>query len=410
MRVLMLSWEYPPHLVGGMGVHVGELVPALDAAGVSVHVLTPWLRGGQQEERIGQHSQITRVEPPVMPDYGFISFTQETNRRLEAQAQLLAQAHGPFDLIHGHDWLTAYASIGLKYSWHKPLLTTIHATERGRGRGMMNGDHARTINGLEWWVAHESWRTIVCSHFMADQLQQFFKTPLNKIEVIPNGATPHRINWTHAERAAFRAQFARPEEQLIFSIARLVHEKGMHILIEAIPQILAARSDVKVVIAGIGHQKEALQQRAAELRISERVFFTGFIPDSDRDKLYAVADVAVFPSLYEPFGIVALEAMAAHCPVVVSDTGGLSEVVELHETGIKVYPDNPDSLAWGILHTLNHPDWSTQRAESAYKAVTTIYNWGNLAQQTKAVYAQVLHEYNQSDWGHNTTEELASNG
>ena len=124
MRVLMLTWEYPPHIIGGMGKHVAELVPALDAAGIEVHVLSPLLRDGTTAERLGQHSAITRVPPPAMPDYGFISFAQETNRYLECCALDLAAQHGPFDLIHGHDWLTSYTSVALKYAWKIPLITT----------------------------------------------------------------------------------------------------------------------------------------------------------------------------------------------------------------------------------------------------------------------------------------------
>lgn len=404
MRILMLAWEYPPHLVGGMGRHVAELVPALDAAGVAVTVITPWLRGGLLEEPIGQYSKVVRVEPPAMLDYGFIAFAQETNRRLEAMAHELAQRDGSFDIIHGHDWLTSYASIALKYAWCQPLLTTIHATERGRGRGTTDNDHARTINGLEWWCSHESWRVIVCSNFMSLQIQDFFNTPIDKISVIPNGVYVPMLDWSETDQLEFRQQFAHPNERIVFSIARLVHEKGIHVLMEAVPRVLAEAPDTKFVIAGVGHQLEALTWRADELDVSNRVFFTGFIADDIRDKLYAVADVAVFPSLYEPFGIVALEAMAAHCPVIVSDTGGLSEVVTLHETGLKVYPDNPDSLAWGIVHTLRHPDWAAKRAENACHAIETVYNWKTIAEQTRMIYTQVIDERANSAWQSNAEE------
>lgn len=402
MRVLMLAWEYPPHIIGGMGKHVAELVPALDSIGVEVHVVSPLLRGGDASERLGKRSMITRVTPPSMPDYGFISFTQETNRHLEQTALELADRHGPFDLIHGHDWLTSYSTVALKYAWHAPLLTTIHATERGRGRGRTASDHAQTINGLEWWLAHESWRVIVCSEFMSDQIQQYFGTPNDKISVIPNGVHIPQIGWSDDDRREFRRQFAADGERLVFSVARLVHEKGVQVLLEAIPQVLGERNDVKFVIAGLGPMTEQLKQRSRELGLDHRIFWTGFIPDDVRDKLYAVADAAVFPSLYEPFGIVALEAMAACCPVIVSDTGGLREVVTLHETGLTVHPDNVGSLAWGILHTLNHPDWSQSRALNANKIARRVYNWSTIAEQTLAMYERVCSEKATSAWGTET--------
>ena len=132
-------------------------------------------------------------------------------------------------------------------------------------------------------------------------------------------------------------------------------------------------------------------------------FFPGRISDDDRDRLYKVADCAVFPSLYEPFGIVALEAMAAGCPVVASDTGGLSEVINLHENGLKVYPNDPDSLAWGILQTLVHPDWARGRAANARRDVDTLYNWDRIAKMTKAVYERVVGEARAGDWAYRTT-------
>lgn len=399
MRVLMLAWEYPPHIVGGMGKHVAELVPALDAAGIEVHVVTPSLREGEVTERVGTRSTISRVQPPAMPDYGFISFTQETNRFLEHCALELAEKYGPFDLIHGHDWLTSYTSVALKYIWQVPLLTTIHATERGRGRGYTEGVHAQAINGLEWWLAHESWRVIVCSTFMAQQIQEYFGTPGDKIDVIPNGVNIPQLDWSKQERQEFRRRYAHDDERLVFSIARLVHEKGIQVLVDAIPRIVGQRNDVKFVIAGMGPLAEYLRERTRTLFQDHRVFWAGFVTDDERDKLYAVADAAVFPSLYEPFGIVALEAMAAYCPVIVSDTGGLNEVVALHQTGLTVYPDNPESLAWGILHTLNHPDWTHARAQAAFEVVGRRYNWPMIAQQTGLVYEQVCAEKAISAWG-----------
>jgi len=132
--------------------------------------------------------------------------------------------------------------------------------------------------------------------------------------------------------------------------------------------------------------------------VGEKVLLTGFITDEDRDKLFKIASCAVFPSIYEPFGIVALEAMAAKCPVVVTEVGGLKDVVLHNETGIVVYPNNPDSLAWGIVHTLKHPDWSRKRVANAYEVVLSRYNWEHIARDTARVYRQVVAERAVSDW------------
>jgi len=146
---------------------------------------------------------------------------------------------------------------------------------------------------------------------------------------------------------------------------------------------------LKFVIAGTGSQQAALQARAWTQGVGRHFVFPGFIGDDVRDKLYQVADVAVFPSLYEPFGIVALEAMAYHCPVVVSATGGLTEVVRPHETGIVTQPGNPAALAWGILHTLQYPQWAKSRAENALQELEMIYNWNHIAARTVEVYRRV---------------------
>jgi glycosyltransferase involved in cell wall biosynthesis len=218
--------------------------------------------------------------------------------------------------------------------------------------------------------------------------------------VVPNGIYVHPDPFaSEAERAAFRRHFVADGQPLVFYVGRLVYEKGLHVLLDAWPQVLAAFPRARLVIAGTGAYLDTLKSRAWALGIAADVIFTGFIPDDERDKLYHVADAATFPSLYEPFGIVALEAMAARCPVVVAETGGLTEVVALHETGLKVHPGDSSSLAWGILHTLQHPDWSRARAENAYRVASEEYNWDAIAAATLGVYERAYVEWQLDDWG-----------
>ena len=132
--------------------------------------------------------------------------------------------------------------------------------------------------------------------------------------------------------------------------------------------------------------------------LAHKVMFTGFVDDETLTNLQRCADVCVVPSLFEPFGIVALEAMAAKSPLVVSDTGGLSEIVEHDVTGIKVYPENPDSLAWGIKKVLLDEKHSDRVKVNAYKKVHEKYNWDKIGRQTKDVYEGVLNEYSKSFW------------
>ncbi|HHY46826.1 MAG TPA: glycosyltransferase family 4 protein, partial [Firmicutes bacterium] len=196
-----------------------------------------------------------------------------------------------------------------------------------------------------------------------------------------------------------------PDEKLIFFIGRLVHEKGAHVLVDAVPKILHYWDKAKVVIAGKGPQDAYLKDRARELGVFNRIYFTGFIDDETRSKLYRCADVAVFPSLYEPFGITALEAMAAGVPVVVSDVGGLGEVVRHGLTGWKVYPGDPNSLADGILHLLHEPDLAQKLKDNALKIVRSRYDWQAIAEDTVKVYREVLNEYRESDWARQVNRE-----
>jgi len=406
LRVLMLSWEYPPHVVGGLGAHVAALAPALARAGVQVYVVTPRLKGGDAEEplvaaahRRAVPPSVWRVEPPVNRLDNFFADVQQTNLNLGEQAQALAARVGGFDLIHAHDWLVAFAATALKRLHKTPLLATIHATERGRGRGVLHGEMAHAINGTEWWLTYEAWRVITCSRFMHDEVREYFNVPLDKIDVVPNGVdTAPFDELNRVDLTEFRARWARPDERIVFNVGRVVEEKGAHLIVEAAPRVLAEMPNVKFIIAGKGWLVDRLRQRVWELGVQDKVNIAGFVSDADRNRLFKVADAAIFPSLYEPFGIVALEAMAAQCPVIVSEVGGLKEVVQHDVTGVTIYPNNVESLAWGVLHTLRDPKRARARAAKAYRMVKREYNWDRIAEQTIAIYERIVRERAQTAW------------
>ncbi|MBU0493712.1 MAG: glycosyltransferase family 4 protein [Chloroflexi bacterium] len=432
MRVLMLSWEYPPHSVGGLGKHVTELVPALTEQGVDICLLTPRWAGGPVNEVVAQllfpdernshgsrltssqdgsllpnapagdveaEATVIRVDLPYTDFPDFFAGAWRTNLTMEQKGRAMIDQLGRFDVIHAHDWLVAFAGVALKNAYKIPLIGTIHATEYGRGQGHLASEMSKAIHNVEWWLSFEAWRVVVCSPYMVDQVADIFEAPRDKLDMIPNGVDTRPFDALDGmDLTEFRARYAWPDEHIVFMVGRMVLEKGQHLLIEAAPRILAAHPAAKFVVAGTGPMREALIARAHELGLDDKVSFPGFISDDDRNKLYKVASVAVFPSLYEPFGIVALEAMAARCPVVVSSVGGLTGVVTHHETGITVYPDSIDSLAWGVLNTLQHPDWSRARAEHAYHVVRDVFNWHAIAASTTAVYEQVKREHDASNW------------
>jgi glycosyltransferase involved in cell wall biosynthesis len=387
MNVLMLSWEYPPYVVGGLGAHVAHLAPELAGMDVHVHVVTPQLGGGPTEEADGQ-LQVSRVGAATLAD-DFVENAIATNDYLYGRAAAIVGTQpGPW-LIHAHDWLVGDAAIRLRNDYGLPLLATIHATEHGRNQGIHNDIQAR-IHQQEFQLANEARALIACSRFMANQIREVFQVAGDKLEVIPNGVDVNRLLEDNFDRAAFRREYVQEGEDLVLYVGRLVAEKGIYVMLDAIPLALETRPKAKFVIVGSGPALEDARTRASQQPWADRALFTGFVPDEVRNRLYQSADVAVFPSLYEPFGIVALEGMALGVPVVASNAGGLAEVVDREETGVVVDAGSPDSLAWGIVHVLEQPALSQCRAQRAYTKATTDFTWAAIAEKTKAKYAAQL--------------------
>lgn len=391
----MLTWEYPPRSIGGIAPHAQQLSRALVERGHDVHVITH-LEGDakQLENDKGVIVHRAPMESPIPPD--FLTWVMQMNMNLLETAIEITRKHGPPNIIHAHDWLVAYAAKALKHSLMVPLIATIHATEAGRNWGLHN-QMQRYIGDVEWWLAFEAWRVICCSRFMLDEVMRVFQLPPDKIDVIPNGVNAEEFS-SDADIAEFRRKYAADDEKLIFFVGRLVHEKGVHVLVQAMPKVLAHYGKAKLVVAGKGPAMDYLKSLASQLGIWDRVYFTGYIDDDVRNKLYKAADLAVVPSLYEPFGITALEAMAAQCPVAVSDIGGLDSIVQIGVNGYKFYAGNPNSLADTILHVLFCPEDAKRVSKRAYEEVLTKYSWNRIAAQTEQTYQRVLNELKKSDW------------
>ncbi|GAB4428054.1 MAG: glycosyltransferase family 4 protein [Chloroflexi bacterium OHK40] len=398
MHVLQIAWEYPPYIVGGLGRHVAELLPALASQGVRVSAVAPRLRDGPHRET-SDGVVVRRVDVPGVPGTDYPAFVAHAGEGLIKAAHELQAIHGRFDLVHAHDWLAAEVGIALKHAWRVPLIATIHATERGRGRGWLHGPSAQRINDLEWKLTYEAWRVIVCSRFMAGQLHEYFETPPDKLDVVPNGVHLSGTPFYDAEHwLSFRRRYAADHERMAFHVGRIVYEKGLHVLINAWPTVVG-QVPARLVIAGTGDLLDTLKAQATDLGVRDQVTFVGFVTDEDRDRLYHAADLAIFPSLYEPFGIVALEALANACPLVVSDAGGLAEVVQDGVTGLVVPRDDPGALADAVIASLIRPDMARARAAAALREIRELYTWPRVACATLGVYERVLAEWQRVDWG-----------
>lgn len=395
MRILVLAWEYPPRLVGGIARHVAELYPEIVKLGHEVHLMT--IEFGQAPNyEIVEGVHIHRV--PVPPGNDFFHWVVNMNNSMGQHGGKLMAEYGAFDIIHAHDWLVGDAAIALKHFFKIPLVATIHATEYGRYNGL-HTDTQRYIASKEGILVYNAWRVIVCTGYMRHEVHRALGAPWDKIDVVYNGIRAEKKQRDpDFDYAAFRRRYAGDHEKIVYYVGRMTFEKGVSVLLNAAPRVLAETGgNTKFVIIG-GGNTDKLRQQAWDLGIWHKCYFTGFMSDEDLDRFQTVADCAVFPSLYEPFGIVALESFAARVPVVVSDTCGFPEVVRHTVTGIVTRVNNPDSLAWGILEVLKNPGYARWLIDNAYEDLDRRFNWAKLARQTAGVYGLVVQQRELVEW------------
>lgn len=395
MKILVLTWEFPPRIVGGIARHVGELYPDLVKLGLEVHLITVEFGMAPMYERVEQ-VHVHRL--PVAPGNDFFHWVANMNQSMGRHGAKLIMEEGSFDIIHAHDWLVGDAAIALKHTFKIPLIATVHATEYGRYNGI-HTQQQHYINGKERLLAYNAWRIIVCTDYMRREVERALASPWDKIDVVYNGIRPEKKkHHQDFDFWNFRRSFAQDDEKIVYYVGRMTYEKGISVLLNAAPKVLREMAGkAKFIFIG-GGITDHLKRQAWDLGIWDKCYFTGFMYDEYLDKFQTVADCAVFPSLYEPFGIVALESFAARVPVVVSDTGGLPEVVQHTKTGIVTWTNNSDSLAWGILEVLKNPGYKQWLIDNAYEDLDHRFNWTKLAQQTQAVYQRVVQERSQISW------------
>src|SRR5580693_6680100 len=369
MKILMVSWEYPPVVIGGLGRHVHHLSTALAAAGHDVVVLSRRPSGTDPSTHPSSDevSEGIRVIAAAQDPHEF-TFSSDMMAWTLAMGHSMIRAGLPLkkhgtdqswrpDVVHAHDWLVADPAVTLAKFYDVPVVSTIHATEAGRHSGWVSGTLSRQVHAVESWLVRESDSLITCSASMGDEISELFGPGLAEITVIRNGIDAAR--WPFANRRRHGVAGGPPE--LIF-VGRLEYEKGVHDAIAALPRIRRAHPGTTLTIAGDGTQQDWLVAQARKHKVLKATRFVGHCDHEDLLALLHRADAAVLPSHYEPFGLAALEAAAAGTPLVTTNIGGLGEAVINGQTGVSCAPRDVAGLADAVRTVLDDPDAAQRRA------------------------------------------------
>ena len=393
LKVMHLAWEFPPYKVGGLAEHVYSLSKAQVSRGIKPIVITVGYGDYKEHENI-DGVEVYRFDANNIPAEDFPSWVMQINIEFVNKAVEIIKKE-KVNIIHAHDWIVGNAGIILKHFFRLPLIATIHATEHGRRQGI-HDDRQKFIHSIEERLAFEAWKVIACSYYMRDEISYVLHVPHDKISVIYNGVFEKPQGYE--DLLSFKRQYARDEDKIVLFIGRHVWEKGLDIFVEAANLVLQNRQDVKFVVVGTGYTTDDAKRRVYEYGIQDKFYFTGYVDDDTRDKLYKIAEIVVIPSRYEPFGIVALEAMAYGKVVVASETGGLKEVVKHQHNGLLALNGIPNSFKDQILYALSDNALRERIRKNALQDIHNIFNWYTIADKTIQLYRLVEEEYSKVDW------------
>jgi glycosyltransferase involved in cell wall biosynthesis len=388
MRVFMLTWEYPPRIIGGLARHAEGLSKALASLGHEVHVVTLDFPGAPYEEA---HPPLyvhrVRVELPAPT---FHTWVMLFNHFFEKRVGQLAKEYGPPDIIHVHDWLTVPAGVASKHLMRVPLVMTFHSTESSRSSSSSSPESA-LVGGLEWWGSYEAAKVIGVSEWMKSEVVSQFKVSPSKVVEIPNAVDIAKFERSVDVEATRMKWKVQPGERLITAVGRLTSQKGFDDLIRALAVVQKSIPDSRLLVMGDGYMRGELEALAKDQGVAARTTFAGFVSDDDLVDAMKSSDMVAVPSRFEPFGIIALEAMAAGAPLVVSRVGGLAEIVEDDVDGLEVDPNSPSSIAKATIRLLSDRALASQLVARAKERVK-VYSWAHSAAKTLEVYEAAIGE------------------
>ena len=413
MKIAVLVYEYPPKIVGGLGTYAAEITRKFVLMDNDVTVFTMNDDGGTLPTREiwrgieihrPLHIDVSDSLPDVIAEdikkwgrglrlfgnllvYNYLTASKLIN-------ELIKKEGVNYDVVVAHDWLSIMGGVTVKKESDLPLVFHVHSTEKGRTLG--NG--SSVVSNIELRGAKMADMIITVSYAMKDELIQL-GFPKDKIEVAYNGVDPQKYDPQSVSSEQVRKIKAfyglKDDDFMILFLGRLVGVKGVDKLIMAMPHVLSKIPNARLVIVGVGDQQEYLINLTRTMRLNEYVRFRfDFIPEEERILHYAACDVAVFPSYYEPFGIVALEAMSMEKPVVVGAAGvsGMREIVVCcsdEQCGYHIDPNNPSDIAWGIISSLENPEKRKWLGKNGRKRVLNEFTWNKIAEKTVQLYKEV---------------------
>jgi glycosyltransferase involved in cell wall biosynthesis len=412
LRIGFFVWEYPPALVGGLGTYAEYLTHEFVDIGHDVSVFT-LNRGDSKTREILKGVEIHRplianasnIFPFFVVDdlkkwgtniklfndifiYNILSATKFLNG-------LIKKERYNFDIVCVHDWLSSVSGLVIKNETKIPVVFHTHSTEWGRS----GGQGSEVVTHLENAMAQAANRIVTVSYAMQEDLVKHGWPP-SKISVVWNGVDPQRYDPRDCQKEdveKIREKYGIPKDwNMLLFVGRLAWVKSVRNLLQAMPTVLREYPNTKLVILGKGEEQYDIVETADRLGIKDKVVYRfDFIPEDERILHYAASDMGVFPSIYEPFGIVSLEAMSMEKPVVVGARGvvGFREQVissGADQNGVHVNGEDPSDIAWGIKEVLRNPDKARNWGENGRKRVTEYFTWRKVAEETLKIYEAIL--------------------
>ncbi|MEK6984735.1 MAG: glycosyltransferase family 4 protein [Nanoarchaeota archaeon] len=391
MKVLMFGWEFPPLSSGGLGTACYGLTKGLSDRGIEITFVVPYLINANNSNHIKLISagnvKIRRISSalhPYISSHEYKKFLGKTPSpkiygstlfdevyRYTLAADKIAEEED-FDIIHCHDWMTFGAGARAKEKRNKPLVVHVHSTEFDRtGRHHVN----QYVYDLEKQGMHKADKIIAVSNLTKNKLISHYGVSSEQIEIVHNAVDFSQ----HVYDENF--EIKRTDRVVLF-LGRLTLQKGPDYFVYAAKKVLEQMKNVKFVVAGTGDMEPFIIEKVAELGIADKILFAGFLNEQDVERAYKMADVYVMPSVSDPFGITALEAMKNKTPLIVSKQSGVSEVIR-HCLKIDFW--DIDEISNKIISLLRYKPLHETMKDNAYFEVKK-FNWDTPAEKCIEIY------------------------